>query len=66
LTGGVNSGGGAGGGSDAASRGTHGGSGIIILRVPTASLGTPVGAEATTTSGSDTIITWKGVGTYTA
>jgi hypothetical protein len=66
-TGGVNSGGGGGGGNDSASRGTHGGSGIIILRIPTASYsGTHTGNETPITSGSDTIVTWKGVGTYTA
>ena len=65
-TGGTNSGGGGGGANDSASRGTHGGSGIIILRMATSDYsGTHTGNETPTTSGSDTIVTWKGVGTYT-
>jgi hypothetical protein len=64
--GGTNTGAGAGGGADNGGRGGHGGSGIIILRCATADVGTATGAETPTTSGSDTILTWKGDGSYEA
>ena len=70
-TGGANSGGGAGGcnawGFGGAGGGVPGGSGIVILRMPTAIYtGTVTGAPTVTTVGSDTVITFLGTGTYTA
>ena len=47
--------------------GSLGGSGIVILRMATASYsGTTSGSPSVTTSGSDTILTFTGSGTYTA
>jgi len=45
-----------------------GGSGVVILSVPTANYtGTVTGSPTVTTSGSNTIIKWtSGSGTYTA
>ena len=48
------------------SDGGNGQSGVVILRVPTASYtGTVSGSPTVTTSGSDTIMTFTGSGTYT-
>jgi hypothetical protein len=67
IHGGTNTGGGAGGTTWYYSSGSHGGSGCVILRIPTASYsGTSSGAETPTTVGSDTILTFKGTGSYTA
>ena len=55
----ANTGGGAGAGRNS------GGSGVVILKVPTASYsGTTTGSPTVTTSGSDTIIKFTGSGTY--
>lgn len=40
--------------------------GIIIIRVPTASVGTASGTHTTGTTGTDTWIQWTGSGSYTA
>jgi hypothetical protein len=64
----VNTGGGGGGvGNNAPSaNGTTGGSGVVILRMPTISYsGTTTGSPTVSTSGSDTILTYTGSGTYT-
>lgn len=56
-----NTGGGAGGPS------AFGGSGIVILRMPTANYsGTTTGSPTVTTDGTDTILTYTSSGTYTA
>ena len=65
-----------GGGGGGSFGGTHssgaafcgaGGSGVVILRMPTASYsGTITGSPTVTTDGSDTILTYTGSGTYTA
>lgn len=39
--------------------------GVIILRVPTTSLGSPSGQASINTVGSDTVITWTSSGSYT-
>lgn len=60
----ANTGAGSGGARDNASTGS-GGSGIVILRLPTASYsGVTTGSPTVTTSGSDTIIKFTGSGTY--
>ena len=44
----------------------NGGSGIVILRMPTASYsGTSTGSPTVTTSGSDTILQFTASGSYT-
>jgi hypothetical protein len=44
-----------------------GGSGVVILSVPTANYtGTTTGSPTITTSGSNTIIKFNSTGTYTA
>ena len=68
----TNTGGGGGGGgistnTGLGTNGGNGGSGVIILSIPTASYsGTFTGAPTITTSGSNTIITFTSSGTYTA
>jgi hypothetical protein len=67
----ANTGGGGGGpsgtGSPSALIGSNGGSGVIILSIPTVSYtGTTTGSPTVTTSGSNTILTFTGSGTYTA
>ena len=58
----ANTGGGAGGGGENGQPG-NGGSGIIVLRMPTASYsGITTGSPTVTTSGSDTIIKFTGSG----
>ena len=62
-----NTGGGGGGGNGGDSSGGAGGSGIVILRMATSNYsGTTSGSPSVTTSGSDTILTFTGSGTYTA
>ena len=63
----ANTGGGGGGGqSSSPGTGGDGGSGVVILRMPTASYsGTTTGSPTVGTSGSDTILTFTGSGTYT-
>lgn len=59
--------GGGGGGSGLGGNTGGGGSGVVIISVPTASYsGTVTGSPTVTTSGSNTIITFTGSGTYTA
>jgi hypothetical protein len=61
--------GGGGGGDDTNSPniGANGGSGVIVLRIPTYHYsGTYTGTPSATTSGTDTILIFSGSGTYTA
>ena len=65
----ANTGGGGGGPSypGAGNPGGSGGSGLVVLRLPTAYYsGTTTGSPSVTTSGSDTILTFTGSGSYTA
>ena len=63
----VNTGGGAGGGRGTITPGASGGSGVVILSVPTARYSsTTTGSPTVTTSGSNTIIQFNGSGSYTA
>ena len=65
----ANTGGGGGGGSGGGGgiTGADGGSGVVILRMPTANYsGTTTGSPTVTTDGSDTILTYTGDGSYTA
>jgi hypothetical protein len=70
VAGTANTGGGGGGGGQVAGNvynGAAGGSGVVILSVPTANYtGTVTGSPTVTTSGSNTIIRFTGSGTYTA
>jgi len=70
TAGGVNLGGGGGGSTAREYRrfgGKPGGSGVVILRMPTAKYsGTTTGSPTVTTDGSDTILTYTSSGTYTA
>ena len=60
-------GGGGGGGGGAVGYGKAGGSGVVILRVPTAKYtGTVTGSPTVTTDGSYTVIKFTASGTYTA
>ncbi len=53
-------------GGGAGSPSATGGSGVVILRMPTASYsGTTTGSPSVSTSGSDTILTFTGSGSYT-
>jgi len=64
----ANTGGGGGGeGGKSGVRSGSGGSGVVILRMPTVSYtGQVTGSPTVTTSGSDTILTYTGSGTYTS
>ena len=63
----TNTGGGGGGTSASLGAGANGGSGVVILSVPTASYsGTTSGSPTVTTSGSNTIIKFTASGSYTA
>jgi len=65
-SGAANTGGGGGGGHISDPSGT-GGSGIAILRIPTANYsGITTGSPTVTTDGTDTILTYTSSGTYTA
>jgi hypothetical protein len=56
---------GSGGGGAGGLGGCNGGSGVIILSVPTLSYsGSTTGSPTITTSGANTIITFTGTGTY--
>ena len=58
----ANTGGGAGGGR---ADGANGGSGVVVLRLNTSDYsGTTTGSPTVTTSGSETILTYTGSGTY--
>jgi len=62
----ANTGGGGGGTPFAGDSAGNGGSGVVILRVPTASFSsTTSGSPTTTTSGSDTIMVFTASGSYT-
>jgi hypothetical protein len=64
----ANTGGGGGGGDGGAPGvGASGGSGVVILRMPTANYsGTTTGSPTVGTNGTDTILTFTGSGSYTA
>ena len=63
----VNTGGGAGGQAYSGHTATAGGSGVVILRMPTASYSsTTTGSPTVTTDGSDTILTFNSSGSYTS
>ena len=62
----ANLGGGGGGSERGGSRGGNGGSGVVILRVPSTDYsGTTTGSPTVTTDGSDKVITFTGSGSYT-
>ena len=62
----VNTGGGSGGTGELGYNSGSGGSGVVILRMPTANYSTTTtGSPSVATSGSDTILTFNGDGTYT-
>jgi hypothetical protein len=62
----ANTGGGA-GGSNPSARFAQGGSGVVILSVPTVSYsGTTTGSPTVTTTGTRTILTFTSSGSYTA
>ena len=63
----ANTGNGAGNGANSGAGGFPGGSGIVILRMPTANYsGKTTGSPGVTTDGTDTILTYTSSGTYTA
>jgi len=63
----ANTGSGGGGSASNGSSSGAGGSGVVILRMATANYsGTTSGSPTVTTSGSDTILTYTGSGSYTA
>ena len=65
VNGTANTGGGGGGSHDVA--GANGGSGVVILRMPTSRYtGTTSGSPTVSQSGSDTILVYNGDGSYTA
>jgi len=62
----ANTGSGAGGASGGSTNAGVGATGVVILRMPTANYsGTTTGVPTVTTSGSDTILTFTGSGSYT-
>jgi hypothetical protein len=66
VAGTANTGGGAGCSGNASRAGVNGGSGVVILRMPTARYsGTVTGSPTVTTSGSDTIIVFNSSGSIT-
>ena len=63
----ANTGGGAGGGGAGASLGKAGGSGCVLISVPTANYsGTTTGSPTVVTNGSNTVMIFKSSGSYTA
>ena len=63
----ANTGGGGGGSRNDPYLGGNGGSGVVILAIPTASYtGTKTGSPVVTTSGANTILTFNISGTYTS
>jgi len=63
----ANRGGGGGGSQSGSHAGASGGSGVVILSVPTANYsGTTTGTPTVTTSGANTIIQFNASGSYTA
>ena len=66
VSGTANTGGGGGGASSNTAVRASGGSGVVILRMPTANYsGTVTGAETPIVDGSDTILVFNGDGSYT-
>jgi hypothetical protein len=66
VSGTANTGGGGGGGGSSSAYSGNGGTGVLILRVPTAEYSSTVtGSPTVTTDGSDTIIKFTGSGSYT-
>jgi hypothetical protein len=66
VAGTANTGGGGGGGGADGADGGAGGKGVVILSIPTASYSsTSTGSPTVTTSGSNTILSFTGSGTYT-
>jgi len=66
IAGSVNTGDGGGGYYGSSGNGANGGSGVVILRVPTVNYsGTTTGSPTVTTSGSNTIIKFTSSGSYT-
>jgi hypothetical protein len=66
VAGTANTGGGGGGGAGAGFTQKSGGSGVVILRMPTASYsGTTTGSPTVTTDGSDTILVYNASGSIT-
>jgi hypothetical protein len=67
IAGTANTGGGGGGsGGSGANAGANGGSGVVILRMPTTNYsGTTTGSPTVTTDGSDTILVYNASGSYT-
>jgi hypothetical protein len=66
VAGGANTGTGGGGYFGSSGQGANGGSGVVILKVPTANYsGTTTGSPTVTTSGSNTIIKFTSSGSYT-
>jgi hypothetical protein len=62
----VNTGGGSGGSGTTTYNSGSGGSGVVVLRMPTANYSTTTtGSPSVATSGSDTILTFTGSGSYT-
>jgi hypothetical protein len=62
----INTGSGGGGGQNSPALGTAGASGVVILRMPTASYSaTTSGSPTVSTDGTDTILTFTGSGSYT-
>ena len=62
----VNTGGGGGGSWDQEGTGKNGGSGVVILRVPTANYSsTTTGSPTVGTDGTDTVLTFNASGSYT-
>lgn len=55
-----------GSGANASGGASSGTQGVVIIRVPTASIGTASGTHTSGTTGNDTWIQWTGSGTYTA
>jgi hypothetical protein len=67
TAGSVNTGGGGGGGADGVPAGAAGGSGVVILSMPTSNYsGTTTGSPTVTTSGANTILTYTSSGSYTS
>ena len=63
----ANTGGGGGSSGETYGQGSNGGSGVVILRLPTASYsGTTSGSPTVSQSGSDTILVYNASGSYTA
>ena len=63
----ANTGGGGGGNSGGSIAGASGGSGIVVISIPTSQYsGTTTGSPTVTTNGPNTVIKWTSSGSYTA